>query len=125
VLGGGPLVPAQPTGPRPVPPMTWVFGGLALAAAGTGATLGVLALGKKSDLDKLGCKPFCTDSQLSSTKTMTVAADVSFAGAIVFAGISTVFFLTRPVVPEKKDNGLQPSAFVGPGYQGIGLRGSF
>jgi hypothetical protein len=124
---GGPLVPPPPTGPRPVPAATWVFGSLALVAAGTGGVLGGLALSKKSDLDKLGCKPFCTDSQLSSTKTMALAADATFAGAVVLAGVSMVFYLTRPVVPikEKKEIGLEPSAFIGPGYQGIGLRGSF
>jgi hypothetical protein len=100
---------------------------LTVLAAGAGGVLGGVALSKKSDLDKLGCKPFCTDSQLSSTKTMAVAADASFAGAVVFAGLATVFFVTRPVVPikDKKEIGLEPSAFIGPGYQGIGLRGSF
>jgi hypothetical protein len=126
-LLGGPLVAAQPTGPRPIPATAWVFGGLAVAAAATGGVLGGLALGKKSDLDKLGCKPFCTDSQLSSTKTMALGADISFAGAVVFAGLSTVFFLTRPIVPDKEGTGvaLEASPFIGPGYQGIGLRGSF
>jgi hypothetical protein len=123
---GGP--PPKPTGPRPIPSSTWVFGGLAVAAAGVGTTFGLLARGKKSDLDKLGCSPFCTDSQVSSMKTMALAADIDFGAAIVFAGVATVIFVTRPMIlpPDKKDTALlQPSAFIGPHYQGVGLSGSF
>ncbi len=74
----GALLPPKPTGPRPVPATTWVFGGLAVAAAGAGTTFGLLARSKKSDLDKLGCSPFCTDSQVSSMKSMALVADISF-----------------------------------------------
>jgi hypothetical protein len=124
---GGGILPPKPTGPRPIPPAAWVFGGVAVVAAGVGTTFGLLARGKKSDLDKLGCSPFCTESQVSSMKSMALVADIGFGAAIVSAGVATVLFVTRPVVlpKDKKETGLEPAAFIGPGYQGVGLRGSF
>jgi hypothetical protein len=119
----GQTVPTEPTGPRPVTATTWIFAGLALAAAGAGATFGELALNKRNQLK---CSPLCSDSDVSPAKTMAEVADASFGGAILFAGIATVFFLTRPVVPEKeKGTEFHPTVLLAPGFGGLGARGSF
>jgi hypothetical protein len=58
---------------------------------------------------------------------MSIAADASFGGAVIFAGLATTFFLTRPTVSpasEKKPT-VQPTAVIVPGFQGFGLQGSF
>ncbi len=117
--------PKEPTGPRPIPATTWIFSGLAVAAVGAGATFGALALNKRSQLT---CKPLCADADVQPVKTMALAADVSFGGAVLLAGVASYFFFTRPIVPDKgkeKEHTLQPEAYLAPGYGGIGLRGSF
>jgi hypothetical protein len=119
------LAPREPTGPRPVPASAWVFSGLAVAAAGAGATFGVLALNKRS---QLVCKPLCTDSDVQPVKSMALVSDLSFAGGVLLAGLASYFYFSRPVVPEKErenEHKLQPSALLAPGYGAIGLRGSF
>jgi hypothetical protein len=122
------LEPAKPTGPRPITAMTWLFAGLTVAAAGAGATFGVLALGKRN---QLSCSPLCADSEVQPVKSMALLADASFGGAVLFAGATTIFFLTRPVVPEKdekdkdKEQGFHPTVLLAPGFGGFGARGSF
>jgi hypothetical protein len=118
------LPPAEPVERRPVPATAWVFGGLSVLAVGAGAVLGEIALSKRSQLT---CSPFCTDADVTPVKTLSIAADASFGGAVVFAGLATVFFLTRPTLslaPEKKPT-VQPTAIILPGFQGFGLQGSF
>jgi len=131
--GGGPV------GPRPVPGTTFVFGGAAIVAAAAGGTLGFLALKKKSDLDALKCKPLCTNpsspagaSAVTSVKNMALYADIGFGVGVVAAGLATVFYLTRPVVPLKADKppptpgpGVKPEAYLSPNMMGLGLGGSF
>jgi hypothetical protein len=118
------VVREQPTGPRPIPAVTWVFSGLSVAALAAGSAFGALALSKRSQLT---CQPLCTDAELSPTRTMSQVADASFGGAIVFAGLASYFFFTRPVVPTPGEQRLEvkATAFVGPGYEGVGVQGSF
>jgi hypothetical protein len=118
--------------PRPVPASVYVVGGIAVAFAGAGATMGVLALGKKNDLTTPpnGCSPFCTSSDVSSTRTLAMLADIGFGAAIISAGVATYLLVTRPAVQPKGKEGqppveVEPSALLGPGYEGVGLRGSF
>jgi hypothetical protein len=57
---------------------------------------------------------------------MALAADASFGGAVLFAGLATVFFLARPVVPEKeKEKDFHPTVLLAPGFGGFGAWGSF
>jgi hypothetical protein len=117
-------LPQEPTFSRPVPATTWVFGGLSILAVGAGAVFGEMALSKRSQLT---CSPLCTDSDVNPVKTMSLIADASFGGAVVFGSLASVFFFTRPTVssmPEKKAT-VQPTAFIAPGFQGLGLQGSF
>jgi hypothetical protein len=113
-----------PAGERPVPPATWVFGAAAIAAVGAGAILGYTA---ENNLSQLTCKPYCTSSDVAPVRTMAAAADASFGGAILLAGIAGAFFFSRPVVTSEKQTTyeLQPAAVLGAGFGGVSLRGSF
>ena len=123
--------PAEPTGPRPIPPATFLFGSAAVLAGGVGAGLGVLALKKRSEVDALHCKPVCTDAQVKPVKNFALFADVAFGVAAVSAGLATVFYITRPIVQQKDNDekppgpGVKPEAFVSPNQVGFGLEGSF
>jgi hypothetical protein len=121
----------EPTGPRPVPSATYIFGSLAVAAAGGGAAMGYLALKKKSDLDALNCKPLCSDTQVKPAKTDALIADIGFGVAAASAGLATFFYFTRPVVPGKDSDekqpapGVKPEAIISPTTLGVQLGGSF
>jgi len=120
-----PVMPAmapEAKGRRPVPATAWVFGGLAIAAAGVGAAFGVEALVVR---DRLACKPLCTDADLTHVRQLSQIADGSFGGALLFAAVGSYFFFTRPVVTDKEQPALAPAAFVGPTSGGLALRGVF
>src|SRR5262249_41324929 len=119
---------AEPKGPRPMPKSSVLFGSVGVLAAGVGAAFGVLALKKRSDLDSLKCKPLCTDSDVKPMKNYALYADISFGVAVLSAGVATILYLGRPVVPakeEKQASGPRPGAFVTPTSAGVGLEGSF
>jgi hypothetical protein len=116
----------QPTGPRPVPAAFWVFGAAAVATAGVGTAFGVLALQKRDKLTS--CSPFCVSSDTQPVKTLALVADIGFGATVVSAALATYFLVTRPVVPLKEKNekgGVAPTAIMGPGLGGLGVRGSF
>jgi hypothetical protein len=127
-LGG---LDSEPKGPRPMPKSAIVFGSLGVVAAGAGAALGVLALKKKSDLDAKKCKPICSDEDVKPVKSFALYADIAFGAAVLSAGIATILYLNRPVVPLKDEKSsppgpnLKPEAFISPNSAGIGLGGSF
>ncbi len=125
---GGPGEVAEPKGPRPIPKSSIVFGTVGVVAAGAGAALGAIALKKRSDLDSQKCKPLCNDTQVAPMKNFALYADISFGVAVLSAGLATILYLGRPVVPvkdEKQASGPRPGAFVTPTSAGIGLEGSF
>jgi hypothetical protein len=121
----------EPKGPRPIPKSAVVFGAIGVLAAGAGATFGVLALKKRSDVDALKCKPNCNDTDVRPVKNFALIADVAFGVAILNAGIATILYLGRPVVvpvkeeKEKQASGPRPGAFITPTSMGLGLEGSF
>jgi hypothetical protein len=121
-----PLVPGPENGARPVPTSVYVSGALAVATLAAGTTFGVIAFQKRNQLT---CSPLCTSSELSPVRTAALLSDIFFGGAIVSVGVATVFLLTRPVVPTKETPktgvALEATPLVGPGLQGLGLRGSF
>jgi hypothetical protein len=105
--GGFPAGPVEPTGPRPVPAATYVFGVLALGAAGMGTYFG-LTTKQKFDEAKADCGPNCPASRADPIRLRAILADASFGTAVVSAGFAAYFFFTRPVVPDEspaKDKG--------------------
>lgn len=77
---------------RPVPLVTYVLGGVGLAALGSFAVFGVL--GKVEQ----GCAPNCTADQVGSMRRHYAIADVSLGVAALSLGAATVVYLTRPSV---------------------------
>lgn len=92
-----------------------------LAAGAT--TTGILSLGAKSDLNsELGKVPGndqAIDSARTKARTFAALTDVMGGAAIVAAGITVFFIVSRPSTKTDASVGL----VVGPGH--VGLRGAF
>jgi len=58
-----------------------------------------------------------------------IALYINSPGGIVTAGLATIFYLSRPVVPLKDDKpppaGIKPEAYLSPGFVGLGMGGAF
>ncbi|MBK6695671.1 MAG: hypothetical protein IPG50_26195 [Myxococcales bacterium] len=85
-----PEVPASGVGPLP-----WVFAGLGIAGLGAGT---LLYLSAKSDFDALagpgGCKPRCTDGDVSPVETKATLSYVAFGIGGAAAITSIILFAT-------------------------------
>jgi hypothetical protein len=94
-----PVAIAQPTLRlhRPVPLVTWVFGGV--AAIGLGAS-GALSLSGIVARDGLGsCKPNCEPSRVVAISRLFGLADGFLIASAVAAGAALFTFFTRPELP--------------------------
>jgi len=99
--------PREP-GERPIPVLTYVFGGLTIAAAGTSAVLAAGAFGDRSDAQE-ECAPNCDEERVNSIQNRFVLADVAAGVAIASAGLAVYFYVSRPEVPkESAKAGLSP-----------------
>jgi hypothetical protein len=99
-----PLVAPAPAAPRdaferPIPILTYVFGGVAIAAAGTSAVLAASAFSEKSQANE-ECAPTCDPERVDRIHGKFVMADVAGGAAIVSAGLAVLFYVTRPTVPS-------------------------
>lgn len=95
--------PAAPAPPppamwRPLPQVTYILGGVTLAAVVTGGVLGGLALGERADV-KSDCAPLCNSRDVRGVKNLALASDISFALALVGAGATLYSYVARPSVP--------------------------
>jgi hypothetical protein len=95
---------------RPIPGITYVFGGLALAGAGGFAALAISGQSEKKSLES-SCRPVCTDEQLEPVRTRFMLADASLGIAIVSTVAAGIIYLTRPTKP------LATGASPGPGLR--------
>jgi hypothetical protein len=105
-----PQTPATDTAParsvamkRPVPLVTFVLGGTALALAAGGGVLGALSLSDRSDRAKPategGCSPYCTDDEISPVKNKALGADILFGLSAATGAAALLTYLWRPEVP--------------------------
>lgn len=85
---------------RPIPTLTWVFGGLAVAGFVGFAAFGLSGQSKKSQLET--CKPTCPQNDVDATKQSFLLADVSLGVGVVGAALAIVFYATRPEEPVTK-----------------------
>jgi len=91
-----PPAPAPASGaPSPPPPShgrtgAFVTAGLALAAAGTGAVLGIVALGDKSDFEK-----HPTYDKANAGNDSAAYCDAALGAALVLGATSVILFLTH------------------------------
>jgi hypothetical protein len=71
--------------------IAWVFGAVAVVGVGVGATTGLIAANKKSDLDRECQDKVCPPSQhdnLSDAKTLALTSTIAFIVAGVGAGVA-------------------------------------
>lgn len=92
-----PFAPTPATETRDsVRPIAWPYFVVAAAGAGMGAVFGVLALGRRSDLDSLCDARLCPESAHGTWDSMhryAVASTVGFATSIVSGAVGTYFSL--------------------------------
>lgn len=125
-----PSAPAASPSPgrtsRPVPALTYVFGGLALAAAGAGAYLGLDAIAKHGDYEKT-CSPNCSSKIRDELSRQLLLADILGGVAIASGTLSAVVFFTRPVVPDEPSAGAADSLrrAASPHRLGVTVTGTF
>jgi hypothetical protein len=84
----------------------WVFLGTGVAAATVGTVAGIVALGKKSDLDEV-CSPGCPPSHEDTIDSYRMTRTMSYVGfAIGAAGIASGAYLLLSGSEEKPALGL-------------------
>lgn len=93
----GPEPRAQET--RPIPWTVFALGGVGVAAATGFIAMGLAGVAGKSDLDREGCKPDCSSSDVSAVRTKFIAADVFLGISLISLGAATYLYLTRKSVP--------------------------
>jgi hypothetical protein len=97
----GAKMDTRPEGPpgaepsRPVPALTWILGGVGIAALGTGTVFSLDGLGRKSSLDDSGCKPDCDQKRYDTMSRNLVVGDVLIGVGVVAIVAATVVYLTR------------------------------
>src|SRR5262249_24516652 len=99
---------------RPVPVMTYVFGGVAAVAMGTGAYFGIKGLVEKGDLDH--CKPGCSADDVNKVSKDYAFADILLTGGVVSALAALYLYLSRPKaeVPVPKEVARGPAFGAAP-----------
>lgn len=74
--------------------LTWITGGLSLAAFGSFAAFGVRGRVLASDLRDT-CAPACSESDRSTVHTSYVIADISLIAAVILGGVSVYTYLSN------------------------------
>jgi hypothetical protein len=82
---------------RPVPNMTYVFGGTALVAAASATYFGLKASAARNSA-AISCAPLCSDSVVSDIKRKALYSDLSTSVALISAGTAAALYFTRPAV---------------------------
>lgn len=83
---------------RPVPALVYVLGGVAVAALGTSAVLGLTSEATENNL-KSHCAPTCQASEVNSLRSRFIGADVALGAGAVAAVGGIAVFLARPERP--------------------------
>ena len=99
-------MPTQPAmqpikGNRPVPILTYVFGGTAAAALASTTYFGVRAVAARSDANN-SCAPLCSGSVVNHIKHKALYSDLSTSVAVLSAAAAVVLYATRPVVSSQE-----------------------
>jgi hypothetical protein len=84
---------------RPMPTVSYVLGGVGVAALAASVFFESKGLSQRSDLDSQQCKPYCNKSDVDSAKQSILIGDMSLGVGILSLGAATYFYLTRPSVP--------------------------
>ena len=92
----GPARPARPVPThRPVPVLTYVLGGFAIAGGGAYGFLAYTSQKREEDLDKY-CSPDCLDEDLDTLRQRKLAANITLGVSLAAAAGAVVSYLARP-----------------------------
>jgi hypothetical protein len=125
--------PAKPPPPleRPVPATVIVAGGLAVAALGAAAVMGIVGKSEEKGLMD-SCAPTCTDAELEPMQSKYRVANAAWVVGGVAAAAGVVLYLTRPAIsPPMRNSTAAASPSVGydfgvsPNGASLSLRGQF
>jgi hypothetical protein len=83
---------------RPTPVPTYVFGGIGLASAVSGAVLGLSASSLKKELER-DCAPRCSSRNIQRLKQRALFTDLSWGVSAVSFATAAAFYLWRPSQP--------------------------
>jgi hypothetical protein len=86
--------PARSSEQKGIRPITWITGGLALAALGSFTGFGLRGHFIAADLRER-CAPNCLESDRDRAHTSYVIADISLIAAVLLGGISVVTYLVN------------------------------
>jgi hypothetical protein len=119
---------------RPVPPLAFVLGGVALLGAGGFTGFGLWGKSQQRSLES-SCQPVCTDAEVRPVRTKFILADASLATAIVATTVGAFVYIGRPSQrraspePEPAASGSAPrmAVLLTPSSSGAAwsLRGEF
>lgn len=85
---------------RPIPTLTYVLGGVGIAALAGSAFFELRGLSKRSDLDSQNCKPYCDAGEVDSAKQSILIGDIALGVGVASLGTAAFFYFTRPEVPN-------------------------
>lgn len=105
---------------RPIPASAIAFTVVGLAGVGAFAGFGLHGNELKRDLES--CKPACAPARVDEVKRDYIIADAALGVGVVFLGLATWSFLTRPEVPKQTATW---RVHVAPGQTLVTLSGSF
>lgn len=82
---------------RPIPLITWIAGGTALATLAAASIVAGVGLSERASLE--ACKPGCSVDRAASVARLLALSDGLFIGSALIAGLAGVSWLVRPEVP--------------------------
>ncbi len=101
----GTATPPPPAEKKPIPVLTFVFGGVAVVGLGSFAYFAATGKGTEKDLAS-SCKPNCTSSDVSPVHRDYLIADVSLAVAAV-ATVAAVWIAWPALTQQKTTSGVR------------------
>jgi len=99
-LAPSPSLEKAPEAERPVPTLSYVFGGAALVGLAGFIGFGVSGMNEKNSLEA-SCAPLCDDSELEGVRTKFILADTSLGIALVSAALGAYTYFTRPELEKE------------------------
>lgn len=117
---------APQEGERPIPVPVWIGAGVTGALTIGAVVTGAMALGKRGDFDSINDSSHSEAEKQSahdSAASMGLVSTILSAGALVGAGVTTYFFLSRPTVSKEQQARTVIAPWVGPGGGGLAVGG--
>jgi hypothetical protein len=92
----GPTPKAQHEAERPVPPLTWILGGIGLVSAGVGSYFQVSGMTGRADLYE--CAPRCMQRDVDAARRDLWIGNVSIGASVVSLAAAAIVYFTRPTI---------------------------